>query len=54
LNTDYERIWLQQDDAWRVREAEIGGSLEVTFTVFWSPKEFALIEAIPKEPTFDL
>jgi hypothetical protein len=52
LNTDYEGIWLQQDDARRVREAEIGSSLEVTFTVFWSPKGFALIEGLPKEPTF--
>lgn len=50
---DYERQWVVSGEEPSIREKKMISSEKVMITVFWNPKQIALVDALPKGEKFN-
>jgi hypothetical protein len=53
FNTEHELIWFQLDEEIPERERHTSQSEKVMLAIVWNPSGFHLIDALPKECTFN-
>jgi hypothetical protein len=53
LSTNHESIWLEDGEEVPQRARKTIGSQKVMVTIFWSPRGFSVVEALPKNEKFN-
>ena len=53
LATDYEHMWMEEGDEPPTRARKMINAQKVLITIFWSPRGFPVVEALPKGQKFN-